>query len=209
MYTKIIQIILTIIVAIIVKTIVTIINIQQHKVRLKLSPKSKPFPLSFRNQSSKILDNSTTTSLKKRESRQTSTGSKSLKNSKKSAVEKFDFDSEGEDDDEEEEQDGGDGDGEEGEEGREGSDEGEGDEGREGGRKGKRMMSVGGGKDKGKGGVKAGAAAGRGGGGGGSGGRMTGSNVKDKENEGDSKHYCTARNVFFICNVFCYVIIIV
>ena len=81
-----------------------------------------------RNQSSKILDSSTATSLKKRESKVTSTGSKSVKKSKKSVVENFDFDSDGED--EEEEEDGGDGEGEgEGEE----EDEGGRDGGREGG----------------------------------------------------------------------------
>ena len=91
-----------------------------------------------RNQSSKVLDSSTTTSVKKRESKPTSTGSRSVKKSKKSVVENFDFDSEGEDDEEEEDGCGG-GEGGEEDEGREGSEEEEQEErdgGREGGREG-------------------------------------------------------------------------
>lgn len=84
-----------------------------------------------RNQSSNILDSSTTTSLKKRERKPSSTGSKSVKKLKKGVVEKFDFDSEGEDDDEEEDGgDGGEGEGGEDDEGREGSEEEEDERGR-------------------------------------------------------------------------------
>ena len=137
--------------------------------------------------------------MKKRESRSISTGSKSVKKSKKSVAENFDFDSEGEDDDDEEEVDGGYG--EEEEEG-DGDDvrEREGDErgGREEGVKGQRKSVGGRGKDmvKGKGGVKAGARAGAGAGGG----RVIDADMKDEENEGTSKskHYCTSNSLYFI-----------
>ena len=89
-----------------------------------------------RNQSSKILDSSTTTSLKKRESKPSSTGSKSVKKSKKGVVEKFDFYSEGDDDEEEDGGDGGEGEGEEEDEVREGSEEEEEEEERGRGREG-------------------------------------------------------------------------